>query len=67
MTYLNTQTRDGRAYEIDMRLRPSGATSAGWSVPDPPGHHFCFAPLLVVFVLPQTHQTEISADSLFLL
>ena len=24
MTYLNTQTRDGRAYEIDMRLRPSG-------------------------------------------
>lgn len=24
MNYLNTQTRDGRAYEIDMRLRPSG-------------------------------------------
>jgi len=24
MTYLNTQTRDGRAYEVDMRLRPSG-------------------------------------------
>ena len=24
MTYLNTQTRDGRVYEIDMRLRPSG-------------------------------------------
>lgn len=24
MTYLNAQTRDGRAYEIDMRLRPSG-------------------------------------------
>lgn len=24
MTYLTTQTRDGRAYEIDMRLRPSG-------------------------------------------
>lgn len=24
MTYLSTQTRDGRAYEIDMRLRPSG-------------------------------------------
>lgn len=24
MNYLNTQTRDGRVYEIDMRLRPSG-------------------------------------------
>lgn len=24
LTYLTTQTRDGRAYEIDMRLRPSG-------------------------------------------
>ncbi len=24
MTYLTSQTRDGRAYEIDMRLRPSG-------------------------------------------
>lgn len=24
MNYLSTQTRDGRAYEIDMRLRPSG-------------------------------------------
>lgn len=24
MNYLTTQTRDGRAYEIDMRLRPSG-------------------------------------------
>lgn len=24
MTYLNAQTRDGRVYEIDMRLRPSG-------------------------------------------
>lgn len=24
MNYLNTQTRDGRAYEVDMRLRPSG-------------------------------------------
>lgn len=24
MTYLNTQTRDGRVYEIDTRLRPSG-------------------------------------------
>lgn len=24
MNYLNTQTRDGRVYEVDMRLRPSG-------------------------------------------
>ncbi len=24
ITYLTTQTRDGRAYELDMRLRPSG-------------------------------------------
>lgn len=24
LTYLSTQTRDGRAYELDMRLRPSG-------------------------------------------
>ncbi len=24
MTYLSSQTRDGKAYEIDMRLRPSG-------------------------------------------
>ncbi|ELA08478.1 bifunctional glutamine-synthetase adenylyltransferase/deadenyltransferase [Moraxella macacae 0408225] len=24
MNYLSTQTRDGRAYEVDMRLRPSG-------------------------------------------